>query len=459
VIILHYLVGLTPVRGGGLVKYATDLMLGEQEQGENVLMLLPGPIYLKEEKSRNVSIQKSGNLQGIPIFYINNPLPIPMANGILDVEWYTSSCQGDIFEKFLQKTNPDIIHIHTFMGLYKEFLLASNKLNIPVFYSTHDYFGICPKTDLMFGDSVCSKPGLHCQECSRFALSKKRLILEQSRIYRIYRKSDYLISLLESKKLKNKLQELRSDYKQDKVGQIDTINYKNLFKYYQEMYQLVTYFHFNSSNTRKVYEKYFGKLPGSIINISNRSICDNRKTRYVKKVVRLGYLGGDYQHKGFDRILKILSELTQNKQIEVELHIYGSYKKIQHKFCYYHERYSHDELNRVFDSMDVLVVPSRCMETFGMVVLEAISYGIPVLLTDKVGAKDVIQHCGEEIGIVVKDNGEDLLDSIFTICKDPEILNRINRNIVNADIKLNYKDHVKTICEAYNYVVCMNDFI
>ncbi|WP_367333041.1 glycosyltransferase [Limosilactobacillus sp.] len=40
--------------------------------------------------------------------------------------------------------------------------------------------------------------------------------------------------------------------------------------------------------------------------------------------------------------------------------------------------------------MDVLVLPSLCHETFGFVVLEALLQGTPCLVSNTVGAKDIV---------------------------------------------------------------------
>ena len=55
-------------------------------------------------------------------------------------------------------------------------------------------------------------------------------------------------------------------------------------------------------------------------------------------------------------------------------------------------------LHKRFDKTDVLVAPSIWYETFGFTVLEALSYGVPVIVSDHVGAKDII---GDN-GVIVK---------------------------------------------------------
>ena len=45
--------------------------------------------------------------------------------------------------------------------------------------------------------------------------------------------------------------------------------------------------------------------------------------------------------------------------------------------------------------MDMLIVPSLCYETFGLVVLEALSFGVPVMVSATVGAKDIVKTYDE----------------------------------------------------------------
>ena len=62
-------------------------------------------------------------------------------------------------------------------------------------------------------------------------------------------------------------------------------------------------------------------------------------------------------------------------------------------------------------SADLLVAPSIWYETFGFTVLEALSYGVPVIVSDHVGAKDIV---GQN-GIIVKaGNVDQLKDAILT---------------------------------------------
>lgn len=69
------------------------------------------------------------------------------------------------------------------------------------------------------------------------------------------------------------------------------------------------------------------------------------------------------------------------------------------------------ELDTIFDETDILVVPSLWHETFGFTVLEALSYGVPVVMSGNVGAKDILV---DGAGIVIDDITADKLCSALS---------------------------------------------
>ena len=55
--IVHYLMGIPPVRGGGMIKYATDLMIEQLRSGNDVILLIPGRVSF--EKNVKCKIKKN----------------------------------------------------------------------------------------------------------------------------------------------------------------------------------------------------------------------------------------------------------------------------------------------------------------------------------------------------------------------------------------------------------------
>ena len=183
-------------------------------------------------------------------------------------------------------------------------------------------------------------------------------------------------------------------------------DYKKLQEYYHEMFRNVTCFHFNSDISRQVYEQHLGPLPGQVIGISNRSVKDRRKIHESSGKLKIGFVGGDIVFKGLKRIQRAVEEIYNNGMTEIELQVYGSLVREELSFCRYFDPFSEAERDEVFARMDMLAVPSSCTETFGMVVLEALSYGVPVMVTDTVGAKRILEQSSLEMGVILPDTHE-----------------------------------------------------
>lgn len=456
--ILHYLSGLPPVRGGGMIKYALDLA-EEESKTDEVLLLLPGKISVYKKKRSKVEICRDRCWKQIPVYRIKNPLPIPMANGILDIERYTMPCDKSGYYEFLKNVTPDIIHIHTFMGMHAEFLEVVAEMKIATIYTTHDFFGICPTAHMICGECVCEYPGDKCQECSLQAFSETRNILEQSAVYAFYRRNHFLIKLFRNSFFKGKFSALRSCHQKGnetkaQEQKVDSFlyqeKYRRLLKYYKKMFYNITAFHFNSSLTRRIYEKYLGTLKGEVILISNKGISDNRKTKTGGNMLRLGFLGGNVAIKGLDNLQQAVSQLYRQGLKDIELHVYGEGEAFSYPFCQYHGPYAMEQLETIFDEMDVLVVPSCCIETFGMVVLEALSFGVPVLMTDQVGAQDILLNSHTEIGWIVTNSVQSLKAAILDCDLHRDKLQKMNCNIRNECIDFEYRNHVVQMRSMYD---------
>ena len=112
-----------------------------------------------------------------------------------------------------------------------------------------------------------------------------------------------------------------------------------------------------------------------------------------------------------------------------------------------HERgFSQADLARIFAETDVLVAPSIWYETFGFTVLEAISYGVPVIVSDHVGAKDIIGDGGL---VVPAGSAAALTEALEGL--DIQTLKRMRDAIKRLDI-LDWRQHVEKIYNIYTEV-------
>lgn len=93
------------------------------------------------------------------------------------------------------------------------------------------------------------------------------------------------------------------------------------------------------------------------------------------------------------------------------------------------------------------MTPSEWEETFGFTVLEGLSYGIPVIVSNKVGAKDLITE-GKN-GYVVEGNVQSLKNCILRLIENPQSIKEMNAYIVNEFPVKTMTEHSREIDNLY----------
>ena len=109
--------------------------------------------------------------------------------------------------------------------------------------------------------------------------------------------------------------------------------------------------------------------------------------------------------KGYFVLKNALDRLWESKSRQFSLNVFFELEEIP-SYMNTHGRYDYSDLEKIFDETDVLVAPSIWYETFGYTVLEALSYGVPVIVSDHVGAKDIIP---DKCGIIIENMDEEKL--------------------------------------------------
>jgi hypothetical protein len=170
--IIHYTLGFSPYRSGGLVKYAKDLMVAQADLGHSVVALYPGGTELLHKLCY---VHEDIAYESIRTFEMSNPLPVSLMYGIKDVERETSGQGLDekSFLAMLDEVKPDVLHVHTLMGLPLEYLQIVHDRGIRIVYTSHDYFGLCPKVNFINQDGeVClGASAERCAVCNAHAKS------------------------------------------------------------------------------------------------------------------------------------------------------------------------------------------------------------------------------------------------------------------------------------------------
>lgn len=178
-----------------------------------------------------------------------------------------------------------------------------------------------------------------------------------------------------------------------------------------------------SNSLKAEIEKVF---PRPVIVIPNFVDIDKFRIKdpAAGEILNIGFIGGlGNYNKGLDLLLNAVSQIGTKNFI---LHIGGGGNLTEHfremanelgieANCKFYGELSRKEIVEFYSYLDLFVLPSR-YETFGIVLIEAMACGIPVISTMCGGPQDIVTG---ETGILVgKDNAEALAKAIVKMAEN-----------------------------------------
>lgn len=444
--ILHYSLGFPPYRSGGMIQYCFDLMRGQRDSGDEVALLWPGRMPLMRRSTR---IRRGRRVSGIGNFEIISPLPVPLRNGVADPRDYcTQPASSAPFDDFLREFAPDVLHLHSIMGLHREFLESAKALNVPIVYTSHDYFGICPHVNLFRSGSVCDgvESG-RCGACCSGGLSTGQIRVLQSRLYRSLKDLEPLRRARAA--FRNRTREQRGSASRDASEGRPMAEYLRMFEYHKSLLALVDLFHFNSTVAQAAFQTRMGVVDSRMVHITHAYVRDKRSVRVgPRSVVSIGYIGPFEDYKGFFLLLAALDGLMLRGQSNFRLHVYGDPGVIR-DYIVEHQRFDPEERHNAMKDIDVLVVPSLWLETFGFTVLEALCEGIPVVATRNVGAADLVSS---EYGCLVDTTVEGLAEALLALLQNPKRIEVMSTAICETFRPESMSEHVEVMRALYQSI-------
>ncbi|OOC44206.1 glycosyltransferase [Thermosipho sp. 1074] len=442
------------MHGGGLTVYATDLAKEQLKMGHNVIMLMPG-IYNGKRKSK---IKFFKVQEKLPVYQIINSHPVSFL-GIGNPNEFIKEKKENNYKNFLKKNKIEILHVHSLMGFPKELLYEAKNLGIKTIFSAHDYFGLCPKYKLFkYDGTLCNdfNEGKSCVLCNYKASYKsikaRNLLMSFPLGYKVLKKVYQPFKHLKHRNEKKYYQNLVID-KNKAMG------FVKFRKYYIKILENFDFIIFNSSVTKNEFSKYINlnKLTYKILPVTHSKIKDNRNVINYKPLingkVNLLFMGYLNKEKGFYDLVNILNEIRKN-HTNWQINIYGNYSGINldnfdNNFFKFYGKYSYKDLIEIFSNSSVLIIPSKWKETFGLIGLEAFSYGIPVIASENVGFSDLLED--GKTGFIYKEDSENehLKKIIIAILENPYLLQEMNKEIKRIGFKYTLKHHVNEIILCY----------
>ncbi|UIJ40647.1 glycosyltransferase [Vibrio kanaloae] len=318
-------------------------------------------------------------VEGVTVFGV----PVPNE----DMELYNNKSIVDPVAKILEVVKPDLAHAHSLQGLGIGALQSCIDKNINYIITVHDAWWLCYKQFMIDSKGeFCGQDKIDLSKCKNCIDNQKTLSLRDAEL-RHY--------------LKNACEVLAPS------------------SYTAELHDL------NNMHPKPLTIDKNGILmpKASIVKKFNGSIT-------------FGYVGGNTPIKGSDLVLKAFSNVNNSNAF---LRIVDNMINLGHKSypdhivssinnCTIVPGYNQNNIDDFFESIDVLLFPSRCKESFGLTVREAIARNVWVITTDSGG----VTEC-----IIEGENG-----NVIPFSSDAKKLENAINNVITRYEKLKLGDDI-----------------
>lgn len=253
-----------------------------------------------------------------------------------------------LFRQILKAFSIDIVHVHHVLWMTLDIFQEAEKLDIPIVYTIHDYYSICPVLSMVnLQNEVCTDI-VKEDQCAECIFSKKSI--EKDIDYISFWREEFLYNLQKCKKIIVPSKSVR-----------DTMT-----KYYPSL----------SERTEII------KHGIELSHIENQ----NRKNRKPNEKLKVAFIGDLGKQKGSDIIYNVIK--YGNVDL-FEWYLIGGTgdDKLYHlkqKNLTKHGWYKKEELSNILNSyqIDIICILSQVPETFCYTFSEAMACHIPVLVTD-----------------------------------------------------------------------------
>lgn len=221
-------------------------------------------------------------------------------------------------------------------------------------------------------------------------------------------------------------------------------DYQKLLDYYKKCFSLVDCFHYNSETSKEVFMQYLPTSKGQVVSITHGGIEDHRIRKvYGHDVLHIGFIGNSTPYKGLPLLISVLQDIgmIESWDLSVWGGGVGTHPSLP---VYYKGKFDSSTIADIYSAMDVLIVPSIWKETFSLVTLEALSYGVPVIVSDNVGAQDIVKLYNPKF---VYHSEDELKSLICEILSDKNLLAEFTDKLLSSKWKYSMEEHAKEIID------------
>ncbi|MCP4549405.1 MAG: glycosyltransferase family 4 protein [bacterium] len=340
--VLHVAHAAHPLSRGGVETYLLRLFPAMAQAGWESALLLP---LAAESDAGRVSLRHGG----LPVFRVAMPRKVGGVRGAIR-SFKSRSALADAMAA-IGEWRPDLIHVHQMMFHDYRLPLHARSLGLPVVTTVHDFWFACHRITLTdaWGEPCPGSPG--GRRCSRCLAAHRRLALVRRLLW---------APVIRMRQQRYRRAVLSSD-------------------------AVIVASPFAAGVLREALELV--ALPAEVFAYPVPA-CERRRQlrRDGDQPARLGFIGSLRRHKGLD-VLAMAAHLLGPRgytlevfgDLEVDPGYVSRLRETSGGWMRFRGPFEPEEIMRVLDELDVLVVPSLWRETGPLVALEALAKGLAVV--------------------------------------------------------------------------------
>lgn len=411
-----------------------------------------------DTKQKDYEINKR-DINGITVYLINNTFRYCNS---FDMHYDNKSIDKK-FTEILDEIMPDVVHIQHLVFLSVGLIKIIRDKKIPVVFTLHDYWLMCPKWHILKEDlTPCDKAftasfDKECPNCLSEMLNIKK---GAKRIYLLAKRllPDFALSWL-----KNAFFLCMQSIHDNDSG----IN--KLQERYRRIGTLLNNTDFFIAPSEYLKKKFieFG-IPTEKIRLSHNAL-DSDLFRDIQKCktndkIRFAFIGTILPAKGIHILIESFNNINSD---EAELKIYGklypyagfeyypSYLKklIKNTNIRFMGEFTHLDIVRVLSQVDVLVVPSVWYENSPLVIKEAFLSKTPVIASRIGGIPELVTD--DVNGLLFNpSDANDLRNKIQYIIDNRAAIERFKENMPRIK---SIKDNAAELQDIYSMIIAGKD--
>lgn len=404
--VLHIGSGYPPIGGGGLTRYALDLMAAQAAAGHDVSYLCSGDFDLGFRP--RIRRWKMGAVQ---VFELRNPRVGNFHLGRQEhpelelAEPDSERLAAGVFDE----VRPEVVHLHNLLGWPIGLLGLLAARGIPLVYTAQNYHAICPTTRLYdeVTDEVCTDfiDGRRCARCNSARASGRQLRnMRRLRAGRLFEAAPLLFKAARGLKRHFTGGRQRNTSSGAQAPLPSPCLQSETFRRRRAAFTTaLNSGAFVVGMSRRVSELLTANgLEPSRVRTMKLTLADigdiiRREPRVPGRPVRFGLLNKLTHLKGADVLAEAFRGLDPAR---VQLVIYGVQSPaavsamrplVEAGIAELRGSYERARINEVLSGIDVGLVPSIWEEPYGYVGPEFLATGIPVLGSRIGGIPDYIE--------------------------------------------------------------------